>query len=203
LIFDIKNFVILLNEKLLKFGKNMKILIILSFTLISVLWSCSDNTANPDYIKDFETISNLDLKAAIALCNDWKDSNPKITSFITPQELTIKFPDGREVKKSIPTDSMYVAIAPYINETHTCSTHYMSSCQAELTGKTFKLTAKDDKEIVFIDGNVISLKNGFFEIWLPRNKTFKLHIEYNSNTCDGIITTNDNSNTCITTLKLK
>jgi hypothetical protein len=181
----------------------MKTLIILFFVLISIIWSCTDTATNPDYDKDYVTISNLDLKAAISLCNDWKDSNPKITSYITPQELIIKFPDGREVKKSLPADSMYVAIAPYINETHSCSTHYLSSCQAELTGKTFKLTIKDDKEIVLFDGNVLSLKNGFFELWLPRNKTLKLHIEYNLTNCDGTITTNNNSNTCITTMKLK
>ena len=75
---------------------------------------------------------------------------------------------------------MYIAVAPYINTTHECSNHYPSSCEGELTQKSVKLTAKDDIGNIYFDGNIATLKHGFFEIWLPRNKNIKLTISYNS-----------------------
>jgi hypothetical protein len=107
------------------------------------------------------------------------------------------------VKKSIPDNLMYIGVAPYIKTTHGCSTHYPSSCSGELTEKTVKLTAKGDDGTIYIDGDVTTLKHGFFELWLPRNRNIKLIITYNSMEGEEIITTKSDSRTCITTIELK
>jgi hypothetical protein len=174
----------------------------LSIFLIVLLLGCS-HSIDPNYTQDYSTISGMDVKSAISLANDWKFSNPKITSHITPQELIVDFPDGRQVKKQLPADEMYIAVAPYINSTHTCETHYPSSCQGELTEKTFQLTAKDDSGNTLLDEAISTMKNGFFELWLPRNKTIQLHITYNLLSADETIGTFSNSKTCITTANLK
>jgi hypothetical protein len=148
-------------------------------------------------------LTNLDAKQAIALANDWRDTEPGITSYVTTTEVIFEFPDKRKVKKTLPDTAMYIAVAPYINTTHECSDHYMSSCSGELTEKTMKLTASDSNGIIYIDGNITTLKHGFFEIWLPRNKNVKLAISYNSLSGVEIISTNNNSRTCITTIQLK
>ena len=170
--------------------------------LASVLYGCSEST-DPNYTQDYNIISSLDLKAAVAQADDWHYSAPKIVSYITQKELIVTFPDGREVKKSLPDSAMFIAVAPYITNTHDCSTHYLSTCQGELTEKTFQLKATDSTGNVLYDGSIASLRNGFFELWLPRDRTITLHIAYSGLSRDEIIGTYSNSNTCVTTAKLK
>ncbi|MGA2298035.1 MAG: CueP family metal-binding protein [FCB group bacterium] len=176
--------------------------IILIISLAAVILSCSDSI-DPNYTQDYNTINGLDLKAAIALANDWHYSQPKVTSYITPKELIISFPDGRQIKKTLPDSAMFIAVAPYITNTHTCDTHYLSSCQGELTNKVFQLKASDTNGNILYNDSISSMKNGFFELWLPRDRTITIHIVYNTMTRDELIGTFSTSNTCITTAQLK
>jgi hypothetical protein len=98
---------------------------------------------------------------------------------------------------------MFVAVAPYVTKTHKCATHYPSSCMGELTSATFRLTAKDDAGAPIFDGDVTALRNGFFELWLPRDKTITLHIVQGALSADETIHTNGDSPTCVTTPNLK
>ncbi len=162
--------------------------------------SSSSTASNAD---DRAAIAKLDVKAAIALANEWHDTKPEIKSLVTPQELDVKFPDGTEQKMPLPAAEMYVAIAPYVHTTQACSTHYPSSCKGELANATFPLTTKDETGAQLFDGDVTALKNGFFELWLPRKKTLSLHIVQGALVADETIRTNDDSPTCITTPNLK
>lgn len=180
----------------------MQTSLLILIVLYSILLGCS-NSIDPNYNSKIDTLTNLDAKQAIALGNEWRDSSPQIKTFITSKEVIIEFPDGREVKKTLPDSLMYIGIAPFINNTHVCSTHYPSSCSGELAEKNLNLIAKDDNGTIYIDGNITTLKHGFFELWLPRNRTIKLFITYNSMTGEETISTNSSSRTCITTIKLK
>lgn len=174
-------------------------LIALSFALI-VLGSCSDIT-DPDYSSQYDSLKNLSILETVAKTNEFRDSYPDIKSYITPKEIVFEFPDGRKFTKSIADTLMYIAIAPYTTTTHTCSTHYPSSCSAEMTEKAFKVVAEENGTAIF-DGNMTSLKHGFIEMWLPRNKDIKIKIEYSTMKGEEVIKTNDDSRTCITTIKL-
>lgn len=83
------------------------LLFLLGFFIIS----CSNST-DPDYKQYYDSLTGIDAKAAIALGNEWKELAPKIKTHVTPTEVIFEFPDGRTVKKNLPTDSFYVAIAP-------------------------------------------------------------------------------------------
>ena len=179
----------------------MKLSISLFLILSYILAGCSET--GPDYGSDANSLKAIDVKSAIATANLWKDSKPQIKSHVTPTELVFEFPDNQKVTKPLPDSIMYIAVAPYINYTHTCSTHYPSSCQGELTEQSFKVKATDDKGVVLYDGAISTLKNGFFELWLPRERTISLHIAQNSLSCDETVTTFKDSRTCVTTTKLK
>jgi hypothetical protein len=181
--------------------KNLK-LSILGVCISIVLLSGCNTSTDPDYDQDYNAIKTLGIKEAIAIANDWKDSKPDITSFITSKELKVVFPDEREVTIAIPDDEMYIAVAPYIRETHECSTHYLSSCQGEMDIKEFSLTIKNEQGQMVFDGSVTSLKNGFFEIWLPRDERFNCNIEYDDMSAEFILETFEDSNTCVTTVNL-
>jgi hypothetical protein len=78
----------------------------------------------------------------------------------------------------------------------------MSSCQGELADKEFKVRAVDQDENVLFDGNIATLRNGFFELWLPRDRKIELTIEGMNRKAEGVIKTFDDSKTCVTTFQL-
>jgi hypothetical protein len=81
--------------------------------------------------------------------------------------------------------------------------HVFSSCQGELTEKTVRVKAVDQKGNVLVDGDVATLKNGFFELWLPRDREILLTIQYSGLTAKGMIETFPDSKTCFTTFRLQ
>ena len=81
--------------------------------------------------------------------------------------------------------------------------HYMSSCQGELADKQFDVKAIDQDGTVLIDETMTTLQNGFFELWLPRNREIDLTIRGFDRTATGKIYTYYTSKTCITTFQLR
>ena len=79
----------------------------------------------------------------------------------------------------------------------------MSSCQAELPEKEFYVKAVDQDGNVLVDETIATLRNGFFELWLPRNRKIGLRVQGLNRTAKGLITTFDNSKTCVTTFQLQ
>jgi hypothetical protein len=147
-------------------------------------------------------LDGLDAREALALANKWHTSNPKVTSFITPKKISFEFPNKKTVEISLPEDSMMVALAPYVNSTHPCETHYMSGCQGELVDVPVKVLALQVDGTVLIDRTMKTMANGFIELWLPRNKNISLTLESMDRKAEGEITTFSDSNTCITTFQL-
>jgi hypothetical protein len=183
-------------------GAVMKNIIVLFLFIVPIVFGCT-NSNDIDYDKYFDSLADLDAKSAIALANEWRFSAPKITSFVTTKEVVFEFPNGKKVIKTLPDSLVYIAIAPYINTTHTCETHYPSSCQGELTEMTFFLTTKDKGGNLLYEGEITTLKNGFFELWLPRGTDVQLSIKYGKLLGSETIPTFDGSRTCITTIKLE
>ena len=79
----------------------------------------------------------------------------------------------------------------------------MSSCQGELPEKEFYVKAVDQDGTVLVDEAIVTLRNGFFELWLPRNRKIGLRVQGLNRTAKGLITTFDDSKTCITTFRLR
>jgi hypothetical protein len=79
----------------------------------------------------------------------------------------------------------------------------MSSCQGELAKKEFDVKAIDKDGTVLIDETIATLRNGFFEIWLPRNRDIRLRIRGMNRIARGKIGTFDHSKTCVTTFRLR
>jgi len=78
----------------------------------------------------------------------------------------------------------------------------MSSCQGELPTRKFTVRAIDQEGNVLVNKTVTTLRNGFFELWLPRNRKIKLTVRGMNRTARGKIYTSYTSKTCITTFKL-
>ena len=68
--------------------------------------------------------------------------------------------------------------------------------------KVFYVRATDQNGNVLVSENISTLRNGFFELWLPRNRQIQLSIEGLGRKVTGRIETFDKSKTCITTFRL-
>ena len=179
-----------------------KSLLTYSAAVLFILLNGCSNPVDPDYNGKIESLKTADYNTAISYANDWHYSAPKITSHISTTEIVFEFPDGRKITKPLPGDVMYIAFAPYLDKTHTCSEHYPSSCKGELTGKNMHVTVTDNEGKIYSESDMQTLKNGFFELWLPRNSKFLVKIDYNSRSGSELIETGNKNRTCITTIKL-
>ena len=79
----------------------------------------------------------------------------------------------------------------------------MSSCQGELPNREFYVKATDKEGRILINENIVTLRNGFFELWLPRNRIIDLIVQGEGRKASGRIETFDSSKTCVTTFRLR
>ena len=64
-------------------------------------------------------LEGVDSVEAVAIANNWRWTNQHVRVFVDSQEIVFTFPDGQVKKIPMPEDKMLVAVAPYINKTHT------------------------------------------------------------------------------------
>ena len=95
----------------------MKSIILSIILFLGTGWlflACSNS--DPDVAK----LNNIDAVQAVAIANEWNYSRKDITSYVTPREVVFKSSNDKVIKKiPLPEDKMMVAVAPYINTTHT------------------------------------------------------------------------------------
>ncbi|PKN16992.1 MAG: hypothetical protein CVU71_18110 [Deltaproteobacteria bacterium HGW-Deltaproteobacteria-6] len=186
------------------------IMLTISMTLMSGLVFAQHNhdygTTSPVSGQDqklLDELKGIDGKQAMELANKWRQRNPDITSFVTPDAVNFKFKDGKTISVPLPDDQMVVSIAPYINTTHKCATHYMSKCDAELKNVPLKVLAITAEGKTVIDKTFKTPSTGFFDLWLPRDQEIIISVSARGKKATGKIYTYRNSKTCDTTLKLE
>jgi len=96
--------------------------------------SHDEHSASAVSMQDQELVNELkgkSAKQAMEIAYQWKQMNIDVVSYVTPDVVHFKFKDGAVVEVPLPDDQMVVSIAPYINSTHPCSTHYISKCDGK------------------------------------------------------------------------
>lgn len=81
--------------------------------------------------------------------------------------------------------------------------HSLTGCQGELVEKEFDVYIEDSEGNVILNEKIKSQANGFFDLWLPRDKKYQIKIQYDGKVSEAEISTFENDNTCITTMQLK
>ena len=97
----------------------------------------------------------------------------------------------------------YVAIAPYVSQTHPCTYHVQGSCQAELKAVTFRYWLRSTDGAVSRTGTARTGSDGFLEWWLPPNKRYVATFEYEGRRGTGTFSSFPKDPTCITTIQLQ
>lgn len=167
------------------------LLAVIGLILILVVVACGENTTNISEAQDIkEMVQDFSL-------GNFENVSASITS-----EKLIVTDNNKETTYDLPPDEFFVSIAPYINTTHPCANHSLTSCQGELVEEEFDVFIQDDDGNVVVDQKMTSLANGFIDLWLPRDKTYQVKINYEGKISEAEISTFEGDNTCITTMQL-
>jgi len=169
------------------------LLAVLGLVLILTVAACSDDASNE--------VETQDIKKKV---QDYSvgDADEDISASITSDELIVTDSDNKETTYNLPGDEFFVSIAPFVETTHPCTNHSLTGCQGELVEKEFDVYIEDEDGNVLVDEKMTSLKNGFIDFWLPRDKTYNVEIQYDGKTAESEISTFEGDNTCITTMQL-
>lgn len=121
---------------------------------------------------------------------------------ITSTQLIVTDNDQNETVYDLPEDEFFVSIAPFENQTHPCTNHSLTGCQGEMVNKEFDVLIEDSEGNVVFDDKVTTPENGFIDLWVPRNKNYKINIEHDGKSAQSEFSTFEDDGTCITTIQL-
>lgn len=121
---------------------------------------------------------------------------------ISSTELVVTDGKGERTVYGLPEDAFFVSIAPYYEHTHPCAIHSLTGCQGELPRTSFDLAVEDESGAMILKKTVVTPDNGFIDLWLERDKTFRVTISRDGHRAVQHISTFEGDPTCITTMRL-
>ena len=121
---------------------------------------------------------------------------------VRPGELLVGTSQEDATAVPLPEDEFYLSIAPYVDTMHECFYHSLTTCHGEIHGEQVTVTVVDDAGEVLIDEQRTTFDNGFVGLWLPRDISGTLTVEYDGLSVSTPIATGDDDPTCLTALKL-
>ena len=111
--------------------------------------------------------------------------------------------DGAEVSLPIPADRFYLSVAPYVDSTHECFNHSLTTCKGELGGEDVEVSlVEEGSGTVLADGVKTVFANGFVGFWLPKDTTATLRIRHGGKEAQAQVSTHADAPTCLTTMQL-
>lgn len=121
---------------------------------------------------------------------------------VRPTELQLTW-GKKEYDLPLPSDRFYLSVAPYLDQTHECFHHSLTTCKGELGGKQVRVRVTDSSDgSVLVDEDQTTFANGFVGFWLPRDIRGTVEITYAGHQGRATFATDDAAPTCLTTLHL-
>ena len=110
---------------------------------------------------------------------------------------------GDEVSLAIPEDRFYLSVAPYVDRTHDCFHHSLTTCTGELAMTDVRVQIVDEtNDRVLVDETRTTFPNGFIGFWLPRDIEGTLRVNSDGKSGEVNFATDEDAPTCLTTLQL-
>ncbi len=123
---------------------------------------------------------------------------------IHPDELLLTDGKNPDMSLPMPTDDFYVSFAPYVDQTHECYFHSLTTCTGEMQSESVHVTVTNETSgEVLVDEDMQTQQNGFVGLWLPRDIEATIEVSQDDRSASASIsTTNDDDLTCLTTMQL-
>jgi hypothetical protein len=172
---------------------------ILIFTVVAVLaivWQLS-GFGSKSILETYQ-LQALSVEEIVEALETSSIDKTGLTAYINSSNLVLETKNSQE-SIPLPEGKFYVSFAPYIEMTHTCYTHYLTSCRGELQNESFMIKVVTDEGTVIFEETLTSASNGFIGLWLPVNVNATLHINFEDYHVSAPISTFVDDPTCITT----
>lgn len=126
----------------------------------------------------------------------------ELMASVRPDELLVASGEG-EVALPVPDDQFYLSVAPYVDHTHECFYHSLTTCTGELASEDVQVQIVDEADgTVLVDETRTTFENGFVGFWLPTGIDGTLRITHDGKVGEVDFATDDDAPTCLTTLQL-
>ncbi len=164
-------------------------------------------SAAPDALAQVMSERSLDTMDAVELIDHLdrlggKERPTELMASVRPDELVLSS-GGQESTMAIPEDRFYLSLAPYVDQTHECFHHSLTTCQGELSSQTVQVQVQDlTNNTVLVDDTLTTFDNGFVGLWLPRDIEGTIRVTHDGRSGEVDFTTYDDAPTCLTTLRM-
>lgn len=109
----------------------------------------------------------------------------------------------QELAVPLGEDRFYLSVAPYVDQTHECFYHSLTTCRGELANQDVGVRIIDDATgEVLVEEQVTTFDNGFVGFWLPRDVEGTIEVTHDGLTGQRVFSSDDEGATCLTTLQL-
>lgn len=152
------------------------------------------------------TVADLEVLAPVDVVDALEALPPAArptdyTVSVRPAALLVTDADG-ERELPLPDDVFYLSVAPYVDSTHECFFHSLTTCLGEMADEELTVTVVADDGEVLVDEARRTSANGFLGLWLPRDVRGTLTMASEGRTASTAFGTGDDDPTCLTTLQL-
>ncbi|HPE11214.1 MAG: CueP family metal-binding protein [Candidatus Nanopelagicales bacterium] len=127
-----------------------------------------------------------------------------LATSITADFLTLTDQHNHTAQVALPSDAIYVSVAPYQSETHDCYVHSPTGCVGELRNADIDVVVTDSETgETILSESTRTFDNGFVGLWLPRDIDSTITITHGGQVVTSSLSTiGDDAQTCITTMRL-
>lgn len=172
-----------------------------------VLAGCSAGTPEPtalDALLDRHDLAGLSGQEVVDRLEglETADRPTDLVASVRAAELVLA-DESYETTVPLPEDTFYLSVAPFVDETHECFYHSLTTCQGELADEPVSVTVVDAATgEVLVEEDTTLGANGFVGLWLPRDVDAELRVEHEGRVGTTTVSTGADDPTCLTTLQL-
>jgi len=110
---------------------------------------------------------------------------------------------GPESTVALENGEFYLSLAPYVDQTHDCWFHSLTTCLGELRNEAIEVRITDSASgEVLVEESTTTYDNGFVGYWLPRDIEATVEVTAGGRTGSALVPTGGEDATCLTTLRL-
>lgn len=164
---------------------------------VVVLVSRNNDQSQTAFLEKYQ-LNGLTVEEMVFKLDSTTQEDSNLRSSITSEELILT-DDSQEIRLPLPEGKFYLSFAPYLNQTHPCATHSLTTCRGELVGQPIHALVRDDSGNILLDADYVTMENGFTGIWLPADISATLEVTYGDLKTSAPILTAAGSDTCLTT----